>query len=428
MENRVEKLFEEYLRNGKMKILLVDDESKKLKRLHSVINTVDDLRPDSIDHVLDLKSAKNKMKSIRYELVVLDLKIAECIGEEDDSEIAGLEFIDEILETDSILTPKDIIILTEHDALQEKCVELRKNLEFPILKYDEQSIEWENFIKNKIRYQLKYLKSIECFSDVIKCDIAIICAVDNEMEALKFAFQENDFKRVNFDCDTTDYYLADIKANSKNIKVVYAQQREMGMAAASILSLNLVHHFHPQYLIMVGIAAGIGSGKNLGDIIVATEVWNYSSGKYITGENGEIVFSPDPKHIILDSGIESILKRDYAQQLFGIKRGFYGQTINHDLNLVFGPLACGAAVIGNSKIVDDMIKQHSRKTVGLDMESYGMFFAANYGINKCVIPICLKAISDFADEKKGDNFQKYASYTSCEFAKYLIENVLEYNK
>ena len=118
MENRTGKLFEEYLRYDEMKILLVDDESKKLKRLHSVINTIDELVSDSIEHVLDLKSAKDQMKSIRYDLVVLDLKIAECIGEEDDSEIAGLEFIDEILETDSILIPKEIIILTEHDALE----------------------------------------------------------------------------------------------------------------------------------------------------------------------------------------------------------------------------------------------------------------------------------------------------------------------
>lgn len=163
MENRTGKLFEEYLRYDEMKILLVDDESKKLKRLHSVINTIDELVSDSIEHVLDLKSAKDQMKSIRYDLVVLDLKIAECIGEEDDSEIAGLEFIDEILETDSILIPKEIIILTEHDALQEKCKELGKNLEFLVLKYDEQSVEWENVIKNKIRYALKYEKSIERF-------------------------------------------------------------------------------------------------------------------------------------------------------------------------------------------------------------------------------------------------------------------------
>ena len=57
-----------------------------------------------------------------------------------------------------------------------------------------------------------------------------------------------------------------------------------------------------------------------------------------------------------------------------------------------------------------------------------MFFAANYGVDNSTIPICLKSISDFADEKKGDGFQKYASYTSSEFAKFLIENILKYDK
>ena len=64
--------------------------------------------------------------------------------DEDESEIAGLEFIEEILGTDAIRTPQEIVILTEHDELQKKCTELGKDLEFQVLKYDEQSLEWEN--------------------------------------------------------------------------------------------------------------------------------------------------------------------------------------------------------------------------------------------------------------------------------------------
>lgn len=60
------------------------------------------------------------------------------------------------------------------------------------------------------------------------------------------------------------------------------------------------------------------------------------------------------------------------------------------------------------------------------MESYGMFYATNYGLDSGTIPICLKSISDFADEKKGDGYQKYAAYTSAGFARYLIESVLPY--
>lgn len=127
----------------------------------------------------------------------------------------------------------------------------------------------------------------------------------------------------------------------------------------------------------------------------------------------------------MQPNIESILKRDYSGVLYDIRKNWNGD-VPTDLQLVLGPLACGAAVVGNSEIVDDMIKQHSRKTVGLDMESYGIFYATNYGLDNRTIPICLKSISDFADEKKGDGYQKYAAYTSAEFAKFLIKTVLVY--
>ena len=223
----------------------------------------------------------------------------------------------------------------------------------------------------------------------------------------------------------SDYYYLELDKLDRKIKVLIAQQREMGMAAATNLAQSMIYHFSPTYMIMVGIAAGIGDGKSFGDIIVATEVWNYSSGKYTTDVQGKLVFSPDPKHIILQPNIESVLKRDYSQELYNIRKN-WDEDVSTDLKLVLGPLACGAAVVGNSEIVNDMIKQHSRKTVGLDMESYGIFYAANYGLDNSTIPICLKSISDFADEEKGDGYQRYAAYTSVQFAKYLIETVLNY--
>lgn len=412
-----------------MKILFVDDESKKLKRLYSAISKIDGINPEDLENVLDLKSAQEKLVSSFYDLVVMDLKISEYIAEytEDESEIAGLEFIDEILETDCIKTPQEIVILTEHDELQKKCIELGKDLEFQVLKYDEQSLEWENIIKSKVKYHLNYENSKKHFSNQLSCDVAIVCAVDVEMDAVKKTFKDKCMYRKSFENDTSDYYYLELDGKERKTRVIIAQQREMGMAAATNLTQSIIYHFKPLYIIMVGIAAGIGDGKNFGDIIVATEVWNYSSGKYISDENGKLVFSPDPKHIILNPNIESVLKRDYSRNLYNIKREWNGDT-PAELKLVLGPLACGAAVVGNSQIVDDMIKQHSRKTVGLDMESYGIFYATNYGLDSGTIPICLKSISDFADEKKEDGYQKYAAYTSAQFARYLIEDVLSYTR
>ena len=55
-----------------MKILFVDDESKKLKRLYSAISQIEGINPEDLENVLDLKSAKEKLVSSFYDLVVMD--------------------------------------------------------------------------------------------------------------------------------------------------------------------------------------------------------------------------------------------------------------------------------------------------------------------------------------------------------------------
>ena len=45
----------------------------------------------------------------------------------------------------------------------------------------------------------------------------------------------------------------------------------MGMCAASTLTMKLIENFHPRYIVMTGIAAGVKDGDNinLGDILIA---------------------------------------------------------------------------------------------------------------------------------------------------------------
>ncbi len=193
----------------------------------------------------------------------------------------------------------------------------------------------------------------------------------------------------------------------------------MGMASATTLSTKMIEHFKPKYLIMVGIAAGIGKDKNLGDIIIPSEVWNYSSGKYVESKNGQeamLSFLPDPVSIPLETTIREIVAQDFKERLFKIKSEADGAPDN-DLKVVIGPMACGAAVVANKDIVEELIKKHHRKTVGLDMESYGIFFAAKNAVVTGTIPICVKSICDFADVDKDDSAQKYAAFTSTLFVK-----------
>lgn len=65
-------------------------------------------------------------------------------------------------------------------------------------------------------------------------------------------------------------------------------------------------------------------------------------------------------------------------------------------------------------------------TKGIEMEAYGVAYAAAHAADPKPFVIIAKSVCDFADERKDDSYQKFAAYTSCGFVKDLLEKVLDY--
>ncbi|MEC2076313.1 hypothetical protein [Metabacillus fastidiosus] len=407
-----------------MKILLVDDESDKLKKLMQVLTSIEGIDKANIIHKLELNAAKRELINTAFDFMILDLNIPEVLGE-DPKNTAGIDFIDEIIGVDQYIKPKQIIVLTAFDDLQVTFKELQNKLAFQVLKFDETSTKWSDIIRAKVEYALLCEKSKGYPLLENKCDVAIITAVKIETDAVKNL--KDSWEREKIDGDPTYYYSSMFSSGLKQLRVVTAQQSEMGMSAAAALTMKIIYNFKPKYIIMAGIAAGIDTKNNFGDIIIPTEVWNYSNGKYVhdSEKDSIISFSPDPKSIPLNPDIRELVGQDFSDVLFKIRRECEGAP-QHDLEVICDPMACGSAVVANRDIIENLVKSHSRKTVGLDMESYGVFYASNNINNQTTIPIVIKSICDFADAGKGDNFQKYAANTSAKFAKYLIENELKF--
>lgn len=399
-----------------MKILIVDDESNKLKAVRQVLNGIPNIDASNIIHVLDLNQAITILTTEYIDLLILDLNLPYILGE-DTHQLAGIDFIEEIIYTDSILTPRDIVIITAYDDLKEKFISENNKYSFLVLKYHESSTDWVEKLKGKVEYILLSQSDQPATTEIENYDVAIITAVKTETEAVKKLSSSWDIVRI--PNDSTFYYST--KFNDRTI--ITAQQSEMGMSAASLLSSKLIFNFNPKYIIMVGIAAGIDTQHNFGDIIIPNEVWVYSNGKYIINASGEDDFIPDPKSIPLNPEIRELLHQDFDSILFNMKKEIEYAPAN-ELKIVIGPMACGTAVVANKEIVNKFITNHFRKTIGLDMESYGVFYAAQNLNNQQTIPIVIKSICDFADKQKDDNYQIYAATTSAKFTKYLIENEL----
>lgn len=255
-------------------------------------------------------------------------------------------------------------------------------------------------------------------------DVAIITALSKpELEAVLNL--EGFWKEHNIKNDSTTYNIGYFEKDNTRKKIVAVSAPQMGMVASSTLCVKLVKNFRPKYIIMPGIAAGVKGETNFGDIIVADLTYDASSGKIITDDDGNKDFSPNPTPIPLNQDIKEIV-RNYEtkdEYFFNLKKSWPGNKPDTELKIKVGPLASVPYVIQNSNELSN-IKKHQRKLIGLEMESYGVFYSAYNGLQPKPIPISIKSVCDFGDKNKADNYQKYAAYTSANFMYDFILNEL----
>ena len=207
----------------------------------------------------------------------------------------------------------------------------------------------------------------------------------------------------------------------------------MASVASATLTSKLILRFHPRYLFVTGICAGLkGNGIGYGDILVATQIWDGMSGKYKDlshdDTDPEMIFEPDYRQISLNAAMLNIVNRlrENTDLCTQIKNEYVGDKPETPLKIHAGPMTSVPAVIASEQKIADL-KAHARKLIGLEMESYGVFYAAEHAhYLKPIYTASFKSASDLADKNKTDEYQAYASYTSAALVKYIIENELEY--
>lgn len=248
--------------------------------------------------------------------------------------------------------------------------------------------------------------------------VALLTVTDTEETGLRMQYR--DWKEIAFPDDRQGYYETAFVRDGRVCRVAAARQKEMGMTAGATLSMKLIEHFRPKYLIMVGLAAGVARADMVeqlySDVVVADVVWNYTAGKFVSPDKaeiryGDLGFIPRPTALRLDSEIVACIRRA-------------AQSPENQCHVHIGPMACGSSVVANSEILEKQIRSQMAQTAGLDMESYAVAYAAVNATEPRPCPIIIKSVCDYADSQKDDRFQKFAAYTSAEFAKLLYEKFL----
>lgn len=248
-------------------------------------------------------------------------------------------------------------------------------------------------------------------------DVALITVTTTEFNAV---MHFHDWKAKTFSNDEQIYDVATFKRDDKEYNIVHAKIGEMGMTSASTITMKVIHNFRPRYVIMVGICAGIAKNLNedqmYGDVIVPDVVWNYSAGKFVAPERasitfGNIGFLPRSSSETIPEEIIPYLKTAIESK-------------ENPCHAYIGPMACGSTVVASEELLEKQIYSQYAHTAGLDMESYAVVYACNHSDDPKPIPLICKSVCDFANKQKNDKYQRFAAYSSCEFAKFLYEKIL----
>lgn len=250
-----------------------------------------------------------------------------------------------------------------------------------------------------------------------RTDVALLSVTTTEFKAVTHF---HDWRAKTFVGDDQIYDVAEFERDGKTHTLVHAKISEMGMTAAAATAMKVIYQFRPRYLIMVGIAAGVVKeeleDQRYGDVIVADVVWNYSAGKFVSPDMAEIRY-----------GNMGFLPRSTSESIPEEIMPYLRKAARSEENpchVYIGPMACGSTVVANRELLEKQIYTQYQHTAGLDMESYAVVYAANHADDPRPAPIIIKSVCDFADSGKSDDYQRFAAYSSCEFAKFLYEKIL----
>lgn len=404
-----------------IRILVVDDNTEKMSNVVKVINGVcsgrDDIEIMRATYSID---AKTILAKITIDIMILDICIPLRPG--DDLQIdGGIKLLKEIHGSDKYTYPRYVIALSEHEELTKK-FNVEAGIIHTSIYYKLTSDEWSIRLSESIKASVS-IKANNIIKRSFDYDIAVICALPEEIEFVKLGLL--DVEEFGLPDDDYMFFRGYFEKEDNKIRVVFTQSMHMGMVPAATLTTRLIYNFAPRYIVMTGIAAGIKGKVNIGDAVVAEYVWDYGAGKEAI-DGGEAKHKNTIQQVALDPQITTMVRRlaTDTSGLAEIKRGFQGTKPDSELKIHMGAVATGASVIANSEKVTE-IQEQIRDVIAIEMEIFGVYYAARWAVNPKPKYLAIKSICDFADQKKDDDYHYYASYTSAKiFEKLAKEHFL----
>ncbi len=400
-----------------MKILIIDDDPKKTDVILNFICNSCGVAKNDISAVPSVVEAKQALQKVQYDLAILDILLPLRAGNQP-SKDHSISLLNEITLTNTLKKPLQIIGLTAYDNLVSHAEPYFHETLWDVLHYDPTSDGWLKSLENCILYLVNRERTSE--KSEYNIDLCVLTATPVEAEALhSTAWAWEPLSPL--DDTSLVKYGKFVSSSGSSYTVASLHLPRMGMVSAAATTAKVIGILRPRFIVMVGICGGLRVCE-FGDVILGNPTWDYQSGKRIL-ENGETKFLAAPHHVRVPSFIVA-----KADQMREIKKVWSDLHANWPANkpksipaLHVGPLASGGAVIADGNVTVEIKTTQHRQLLGIEMEAYGLYAAAAEASYPRPTVFAMKAVSDFADESKNDDFQKYAAYTSVNSMRQFFE-------
>lgn len=212
----------------------------------------------------------------------------------------------------------------------------------------------------------------------------------------------------------TIYETGTFEANG-TIWTVSIAEAGMGNVSAGIETERAIATFHPQLILFVGIAGSLKDAR-IGDVVAATRIYNYESGKVMKG----FLARPD-----VGQSSYRLVQRAKAEARQQSWLNLLQEKPANPPKAYIGPIAAGEKVIADARSdVRAILNLHYNDALAVEMEGRG-FLAAAYANSK-VESIVIRAISDLLDNKTrsdASGSHELAAAHASAFAFHLLSKI-----
>lgn len=407
-------------------ILIVEDKPEKQQEVNAVLKEVCAKYKDiNIESSSDVGTTKKIMGQKDIDIMILDLHLPISFIEGPVYE-GGITLINEVKASKRYKYPKYVISLSQHANETEVFKKATGDIHKYII-YDEKNKKWTEELLCFLQSILPTFNS-EVLHRNYLYDVAVICALPEELEYLKQSLI--DVKQIKARFDDFIYFEGYYLREDKKVMVIATCSTQMGMVAASTLTTKLIYNFCPRYVAMTGIAAGVKSKTKMGDAIVAEYTWDYGAGKEVVDANGHKKHKNTIQQIHINPELSNMIRQLQLDNAFlkAVKSEAKVKKPKNKFNVILGAVATGAAVIADPDKVKDIIDNQVRDLIAIEMEVYGVYYAANWAISPRPQFIAIKSVCDYADAGKNDDFHDYAAYTSVRVFEKLAKEYFVYDE